>query len=133
MLDHVGLYVSSYPQAKDFYTPVLSTLGASLVMEVPPNEPVCAGYATGPGEPPFWVATGRPGEEHTLVPETVHVAFSAMSREQVDEFYAAAINAGGKCNGKPGVRAEYHPSYYAAFVLDEDGHNIEAVCHAPPA
>ena len=82
------------------------------------------GYGIAP-KPDFWVAEGTPNKP------PVHIAFLAQSRKQVDEFYQAAIKAGGKDNGAPGLRAHYHPDYYGAFVLDPDGHNVEAVCHKP--
>jgi predicted lactoylglutathione lyase len=77
------------------------------------------------GKPFFWLAGGG------KTTPSVHIAFAADSRAEVDAFYQAAIAAGGKDNGKPGIRAQYHPTYYGAFVLDVDGHNVEAVCHKP--
>src|SRR5262249_18182475 len=79
-----------------------------------------------PPKPDFWIGQGT----SNLPP--IHVAFRAESRDKVDEFYAAAIAAGGRDHGPPGLRPQYHPDYYGAFVLDPDGHNIEAVCHDPP-
>jgi predicted lactoylglutathione lyase len=79
------------------------------------------------GKPDFWISKGSPNNP------PIHVAFRASSREMVDEFHRTAIQAGGRDNGKPGLRPHYHPSYYGAFVLDPDGHNIEAVCHQPAA
>ena len=78
-----------------------------------------------PPKPDFWIGGGKPN-----VPP-IHVAFRAASRAQVDAFYRAALAAGGRDNGAPGLRPHYHPNYYGAFVLDPDGHNIEAVCHEP--
>lgn len=75
------------------------------------------------GKPDFWLRAG------VKTTPAVHVAFRAQSRALVDQFYKAAIAAGGKDNGAPGIREIYHPTYYGAFVLDPDGHNIEAVCH----
>lgn len=83
-----------------------------------------AGFGV-PPKPDFWIGQGAPN-----VPP-VHVAFRAESRGQVDAFFRAAISAGGKDNGAPGLRPHYHSHYYGAFVLDPDGHNVEAVCHAP--
>lgn len=127
MLDHVGIFVSDYARSKAFYAPVLATLGSSMQME---PAPVVSGWGPSPTEPGFWISTGRPDKEKpTLGP--AHVAFTAKNRKEVDAFYEAAIKAGAKCNGKPGIRSEYHPNYYGAFVIDLDGHNIEAVCHLP--
>jgi catechol 2,3-dioxygenase-like lactoylglutathione lyase family enzyme len=81
----------------------------------------------GKERPQFWISTG------VLHQPAIHLAFAAENRTLVDAFHAAAIAAGGRDNGAPGLRPQYHPDYYGAFVLDPDGHNIEAVCHAPPA
>lgn len=78
-----------------------------------------------PGKPDFWITRGTPNQP------PIHVAFRVDSRAMVDAFYQAGIAAGGRDNGGPGIRAHYHPDYYGAFVLDPDGHNIEAVCHLP--
>jgi len=124
MLDHIGIGVTDYARARAFYDKALAPLGVALVMEVTAeqtgDEPA-AGYGSD-GKPYFWIggaaATAR-----------VHVAFVAKTRALVDAFYKAAMAAGGKDNGGPGLRPEYHANYYGAFVLDPDGHNIEAVCH----
>ena len=123
MIDHVGIEVSDYDRSKAFYEPVLATLGMTLLMEP-------ADYIGGFGfpdqaKPFFWIGT-RAEPTHSA-----HVAFSAGSREIVDEFHKEAMAAGGTDNGGPGVRSVYHPHYYGAFVLDLDGNNIEAVCHEP--
>jgi catechol 2,3-dioxygenase-like lactoylglutathione lyase family enzyme len=126
MIDHIGFSVSDYARAKAFYEQALAPLGYGLVMEVTAQETgaLVAGFGRG-GKPDFWI-----GDEGRLeLP--VHVAFLADDRSTVDAFYRAAIAAGGKDNGAPGLRPHYHPNYYGAFVLDPDGHNIEAVCHAP--
>src|SRR5262245_53407777 len=126
-LDHIGLSVSDFAAAKAFYSAALSPLGITLQMEVAKEAAGgfdAAGFGTA-GKPFFWVAgAGKttPG---------AHIAFGAGSRAEVDAFYKAAIAAGGKDNGAPGIRAHYHPTYYGAFVLDADGNNIEAVCHKP--
>ncbi|GMK59717.1 hypothetical protein CspeluHIS016_0803230 [Cutaneotrichosporon spelunceum] len=117
MLDHVGIVVSDYDRAKAFYTPVLATLGSSMQME--PATGV-SGWGPGPMEPCFWISAKG------VVVGPAHVAFSAKNRAEVNAFYEAAIKAGAKCNGEPGIRAEYHSNYYGAFVIDADGHNIEA-------
>jgi catechol 2,3-dioxygenase-like lactoylglutathione lyase family enzyme len=120
VLDHVGLTVSDYARAKDFYTAALKPLGITLMNEFGSD---AAGF--GRDKPYFWIAPGDASGP-------IHVAFGAATRADVDAFYAAAMAAGGKDNGAPGVRAQYHPDYYGAFVLDPDGHNVEAVCKAAP-
>lgn len=128
MLDHIGITVSDLGRSKAFYEAVLPAIGAGLVMEVTPEESggsAHAGFGRD-GNPGFWIGTGG-----TVTKGQLHVAFSAANRAAVDAFYKAAIAAGAKDNGPPGLRPHYHPSYYGAFVLDPDGHNIEAVCHAP--
>ncbi len=124
MIDHIGLSVEDYERAKAFYTSALKPLGYAMVAEfLPPTSPnrVIGFGKNDKGD--FWIS-----EEGKTTPHT-HIAFIAESREEVDRFYDAAIKAGGIDNGKPGVRAEYHSHYYGAFVLDPEGHNIEAVCH----
>ncbi|MFI5010711.1 MAG: VOC family protein [Hyphomicrobiales bacterium] len=127
MLDHIGFAVSDFERSLAFYKSALAPLGYGLVMEV--SREVTGGEAHAgfgrDGRPQFWIGTGK-GLSGRL-----HVAFVARSRADVDAFYAAAIGAGAKDNGKPGLRPHYHPNYYGAFVLDPDGHNVEAVCHAP--
>ncbi|MEZ4451584.1 MAG: VOC family protein [Nannocystaceae bacterium] len=120
MLDHVSLPVRDYAASKAFYTQALAPLGYTLLMEFGQ----VGGFGAG-GKPDFWISPGGPLAR-------IHVAFAAESRALVDAFYAAAIAAGGRDNGGPGVRAQYHPAYYGAFVLDPDGHNVEAVCHRSP-
>lgn len=127
MIDHLGFPVSDFAASKAFYEKALAPLGYTLVMEV--TEEMTGGHGAhagfGDGKPDFWIGTGKP-------PVTaVHVAFRAGTRGVVDAFHAAAMAAGGRDNGQPGLRPEYHESYYGAFVLDPDGNNIEAVCHAP--
>jgi catechol 2,3-dioxygenase-like lactoylglutathione lyase family enzyme len=124
MIDHIGIEVANYEASKQFYMNALAPLGYKLLMEVHGF----AGFGIEQGEGPiasFWIHEGKkPGS-------TTHIAFAAKDRKAVDAFYAAAIKAGGQCNGKPGVREIYHPNYYGAFVLDPSGFNIEAVCHKP--
>jgi catechol 2,3-dioxygenase-like lactoylglutathione lyase family enzyme len=129
MLDHVGLHVSGYERSRDFYRKVLAPLGATLVMEVTAEQTGDGAHAGfGHGEKPsFWIGTSS----HGVATGPVHIAFTADSRDAVDAFYRAAIAAGGQDNGAPGLRPHYHEHYYGAFVLDPDGHNIEAVCHRP--
>lgn len=127
MLDHVGFAVSDFDRSKAFYLKALKPLGISIVMEVTAEQTgngAAAGFGSG-GKPYFWI-----GEENS-VGSHVHVALAAPDRRMVDAFYEAAMAAGARDNGAPGLRPHYHPNYYGAFVLDPDGHNIEAVCHAP--
>ncbi len=126
MLDHVGFPVSDYPRAKAFYGKALAPLGYSLIMEVGQTGSghPAAGFGAD-GKPDFWI-----GSEGGLN-RAMHIAVAAKDRATVDAFYRAALAAGGRDNGAPGLRPQYHPSYYGAFVLDPDGHNIEAVCHGP--
>lgn len=117
MLDHVGVAVASYAQSKEFYKQALAPLGYQLLMEF--GE--AAGFGKD-GNPDFWIGKGNAAG-------TTHIAFSAAKRRMVDQFYQAAIAAGGRDNGAPGLRPQYHPNYYGAFIFDPDGNNIEAVCH----
>lgn len=119
IFDHIGFHVTDFAASKNFYLRALAPLGIGIV-------------AAGDG----WAMIGRNGKAAFWfgslgrVPGPIHVAFAASSRDQVRQFHAAALAAGGKDNGAPGLR-EYHPNYYAAFVIDPDGHNVEVVCHAP--
>ncbi|AKV03970.1 Lactoylglutathione lyase [Labilithrix luteola] len=127
MIDHTGIHTKDPAKSRAFYEKALAPLGYAVLMEIPTEYTgglVVLGYGVAP-KPDFWVAEGTPEEPK------VHTAFRAESRKQVDEFYAAALAAGGKDNGPPGPRPHYHQNYYGAFVLDPDGHNIEAVCHDP--
>jgi catechol 2,3-dioxygenase-like lactoylglutathione lyase family enzyme len=128
MLDHIGLSVADYAKSKAFYDAVMPTIGATCCMVATAEETggtyEGAGYGVG-GKPSFWIGTGG------RTKGSMHIAFVADSRQAVDAFYAAAIAAGGTDNGPPGIRAHYHANYYGAFVLDPDGHNVEAVCHKP--
>jgi catechol 2,3-dioxygenase-like lactoylglutathione lyase family enzyme len=127
MLDHVGIPVSDLMRSKGFYMKVLAPLGYDLVLEVASEETgghSHAGFGAG-AKPQFWIGSGKP------VRGQVHFAFTAKDRAAVRAFHQAALKAGGKDNGVPGLRPHYHQNYYGAFVLDPDGHNIEAVCHLP--
>lgn len=127
MIDHIGITVSDIGKSKAFYLQALGALGYVLCK----NSPSAAsfGVAEGHGKSAdpggdFWISEGPP-----MTPR-IHVAFSAASRADVDVFFAAGLAIGAIENGVPGLRTQYHPNYYAAFVLDPDGNNIEAVCHA---
>ena len=128
ILDHITLMVSDYARSKAFYEKALAPLGIEVVMEFGQG----CGFGRG-GKPDFWIGTGPTSfqtPEQIAIITPVHVAFVAESREQVDAFYKAALDAGAKDFGKPGIRPHYHPGYYGAFVLDPDGHDIEAVIHS---
>src|SRR6476659_10113553 len=126
MIDHLGFSVSDYERSKRFYLAALAPLGYTLVMEVRQSEhdAPAAGFGAG-GKPDFWI-----GGEGALN-KPLHIAIAAKDRAAVDAFYQAALAAGAEDNGAPGLRPHYHANYYGAFVRDPDGHNIEAVCHAP--
>jgi catechol 2,3-dioxygenase-like lactoylglutathione lyase family enzyme len=128
MLDHVGFAVTNAERSRQFYEQALAPLGITLIMTVSADKTEAGGAAHGfgsDGKPYFWIG----GNER--VGEGTHIAFVAETRAKVDEFYRAAMAAGGKDNGPPGIRERYHPNYYAAFIHDPDGMNIEAVCHRP--
>ena len=125
MFDHVKFGVSDYAASKAFYLKALEPLGVVVVSE---------------GAPTYGVELCTPEGKVSLClfqteekPAHLHVAFVAESRQQVEAFYRAALQSGGKDNGAPGLRPHYHANYYAAFIIGPDGHNIEAVCHAPGA
>jgi catechol 2,3-dioxygenase-like lactoylglutathione lyase family enzyme len=127
MIDHTGVAVSDMKKSKAFYSKALSAIGYGLLAEFPASI-TGSGDVAGFGEPPkpdFWIHQASPNKP------PIHVAFRVTTRAQVDAFYKAGLAAGGRDNGAPGVRPHYHPNYYGAFVLDPDGHNIEAVCHMP--
>lgn len=123
MIDHAGISVADWEKAKRFYDAAMGALGATLTMI--PKEYTGGANVGGYGrqQPDFWLGDGgEPGPGR-------HYAFTAESRAQVDAFYVAAMAAGGRDNGPPGIREHYHPNYYGAFVIDPDGNNVEAVCH----
>jgi catechol 2,3-dioxygenase-like lactoylglutathione lyase family enzyme len=127
MIDHTGLDVSDPVRSRRFYEAALAPLGYKVLMEVPTEftgGAVVLGFGV-PHKPDFWIHQGTPQKP------SLHVAFRAENRALVDAFHQAAINAGGRDNGPPGLRPQYHKDYYGAFVLDPDGHNIEACCHDP--
>ena len=120
MYDHVGLKVKDYPRSKKFFEKALAPLGYKLQGEYDGNT---AGFGAGETTA-LWISEGKPSATG------VHIAFASPNRAAVDAFHAAALKVGGRDNGAPGVRQNYSPTYYAAFALDPDGNNIEAVCHA---
>lgn len=121
MIDHFTLKVSDYSRSKPFYVAALKPLGYLVAMEYG------GGCGMGvAGKPDLWIVQDPENTRPT------HFAFHTEDRKAVDAFYGSAMAAGARDNGPPGLRKEYHPNYYAAFVLDPDGHNVEAVCHAPP-
>ena len=127
MIDHVSLGVTDMARSKKFYDAVLAPLGIKLFFEFDGG----AGYGAAQDEVNFWIGPPLDAERKVQPSGGSHVAFSAASRRAVDEFYRAAIAAGAKDDGKPDVRPIYHANYYGAFVLDPDGHKIEACCHRP--
>ena len=125
MFDHVKFGVSDFAASKDFYLKALAPLGVAVVAEGPPS---------------YGVELCPPGGKVSLClfqteekPAHLHIAFVAENRGQVEDFHRAALEAGAKDNGPPGLRPHYHANYYAAFVIGPDGHNIEVVCHSPEA
>jgi catechol 2,3-dioxygenase-like lactoylglutathione lyase family enzyme len=125
MIDHIGVAVADMDRAKAFYISALQPIGVGVLMEVSAEETGAEAHAGfGANDKAFfWIGTGLKPKGGT------HVAFTVGTRAEVDAFYRAAIAAGGRDNGAPGLRPEYHPHYYGAFVFDPDGNNIEAVCH----
>ncbi len=127
MIDHTGVAVSDAQVSRRFYEAALAPLGYQVLMEVPVEHTggiVVLGLGV-PPKPDFWLRQGTPQNP------PLHVAFRAEDRAAVDAFHRAALAAGGKDNGAPGLRPHYHSGYYGAFVRDPDGHNVEACCHAP--
>lgn len=126
MIDHSGIQVADIEAAQRFYAACFAALGGAQLMQVPveyTGGKVVVGY--GRDKPDFWLSEGQAQKP------PLHFAFAAHDRAMVDAFYEAAMAAGGRDNGAPGLRPEYHADYYGAFVLDPDGNNIEAVCHKP--
>src|SRR4030095_9531859 len=120
MIDHVSLEVADYARSKAFFVEALGPLGYELIAEYDGH---IAGLGA-KGTPHFWLIGGAPSGR-------THIAFLSPDRATVDAFHAAALAAGGKDNGQPGLRPQYHPDYYGAVVLDPDGNNIEAGTHRP--
>lgn len=124
IIDHTGLSVADFPAMLAFYEKALAPLGVTTLMRLGKEETGdFDGAGLGREKPILWIAGGGQATPR------VHIAIRADSRADVDAFHAAAMAAGGTDNGAPGVREHYHPTYYAAFVLDPEGHNLEAVCH----
>ena len=125
MIDHTGVHCIDIKKSKSFYSKALAPLGYKVTHEFTAEQTGSThviGFGVG-GKADFWLSEGTPQKPH------VHLAFRAPDNQSVDEFYKAGLAAGGKDNGKPGLRPHYHDQYYGAFVWDPDGHNIEAVCH----
>ena len=128
MIDHISIQVADYDKARAFYAKALAPLGYKVMMEFTREQipqlasPKVGGL--GEDKPDFWLSEAPPSTPQ-------HLAFRAKTRAQVDAFYKAAIAAGAQDNGPPGIREQYHPHYYGAFVIDIGGHNLEAVCHEP--
>lgn len=126
IIDHLGFSISNLEQSKVFYSKALAPLDIECIAE----DQGWLGFGIkGTEKAELWFGEEITGSAHA----PMHIAFKAESRSQVDKFYHAAIAAGASCNGKPGIREIYHPDYYGAFVIDPDGHNIEAVCHLSEA
>ncbi|MDR2213529.1 MAG: VOC family protein [Pseudomonadales bacterium] len=127
MLDHIGIAAADFEKSRHFYDAALAALKIVPLMELTPEQTGGyhgVGYGAA-GKSFFWLGSGGPRGAG------IHVAFTAASRAEVDAFHNAALAAGGKDNGAPGLRPHYHPHYYGAFVFDPDGINVEAVCHSP--
>jgi catechol 2,3-dioxygenase-like lactoylglutathione lyase family enzyme len=129
MIDHTGVAVSDYVKSKAFYEAALAAIGYGKLLEFPASvtghTDVCGFGELVTQKPDFWISRGTPNQP------PIHVAFRVNDHATVDAFHAAALKAGGRDNGVPGLRPHYHAHYYGAFVLDPDGHNVEAVCHQP--
>ncbi|MBN8554328.1 MAG: VOC family protein [Deltaproteobacteria bacterium] len=125
MFDHMGIHVRDWEKSRKFYELALAPLGIKLLRNY--DEYKVSGYGT--ERPQFWVGTGE--KKPINGEKEVHICFTAKTHAEVKAFYDAAMKAGARDNGAPGLRPEYHENYYGAFVLDPDGHNIEACCQIP--
>ena len=122
IIDHIGISVADFSVSRTFYAAALAPLGIGITMKNSNWAMVSSTQG-----PEFWFG------EHGPPNNMLHLAFAAASRQQVDDFHAAALKAGATDNGAPGLRPDYHANYYGAFVIDPNGHNLEAVCHSPVA
>lgn len=125
MIDHMTFRVADIVATRGFYVAALAPLGYRLAFEGAYDGINMLGFGKDGKIDTWFIDNTRP------ISGPTHIAWAAASRADVDAFYAAAINAGGKDNGPPGIREHYHPNYYGAFVIDPNGHNVEAVCHQP--
>jgi catechol 2,3-dioxygenase-like lactoylglutathione lyase family enzyme len=126
VIHHIDFAVTDFARSRAFYVAILAPLGLEPVMDIERSDGrKLTGFGSRP-DPTFWIRTG------TGIGGRLHVAFLASSRSAVDAFHAAGLSVGGPDNGQPGLRPRYAEHYYAAFILDPDGHNIEAVCRRAP-
>ena len=134
MIDHLSIGVSDLTRAKKFYDAVLQALGCTCIftVDVPDHGVVAHGYGViGTDHPRFWIGVPEQLDAAANATGGAHISFEAKRRKDVDAFHAAALKAGGKDNGAPGLRPHYHPNYYGAFAFDPDGNKIEACSHHP--
>lgn len=134
MFDHIGIRVGDIARSKAFFTAALAPLSITVQLEVTAEQTGGnnhVGFGRD-GKPAFWIGDHADGAAGGGTGPGVHIAFTAASRAEVEAFHQAALAAGGEDNGAPGLRPDYHPNYFGAFVRDPDGNNIEAVCHLPP-
>lgn len=131
MIDHLSIRVADLPRSRAMYDACLPALGYRVIMTIddaPDFKGV--GYGGDSYEPAFWIGASTDPADPAPVPiDGMHMAFAAKDRPSVDAWYQAALAHGGRDNGPPGIRHQYHPNYYAAFVIDPDGYHLEAVCH----
>ena len=133
MIDHISLPVADFARSRAFYDRCLGALGYKVVMDrmdSPQSAPAATGAAEGPLKPVFWLVSGKQATP-PVIQRGQHIAFAASSQAAVDTFHREALAAGAEDDGPPGLRPHYHAGYYGAFVLDPDGHRIEAVSHRP--
>jgi catechol 2,3-dioxygenase-like lactoylglutathione lyase family enzyme len=132
MVDHPSMAVADVERARRLYDSVLAALGGRRLIDIEDGPDfIAAGYGVHEGEPAFSIGAGKPARAAPAPPDGQHIAFAAPDRAAVGAFHRVALAAGGCDNGAPGIRADDHANYYAAFVIDPDGNHIEAVCHKP--